>query len=108
MNTLLFFAVFAALALFYTILGLLASTRVNTTTDYFLAGRDLGLFPVTMTLVATQIGGGMLLGTSENAYLYGLYGLLYTVGIVLGFLMLAAGFASKLQSLNVATSTEVF
>ncbi len=108
MNTLLFFAVFAALALFYTILGLLASTRVSTTTDYFLAGRDLGLFSVTMTLVATQIGGGMLLGTSENAYIYGLYGLLYTVGIVLGFFMLAAGFASKLQSLNVATTAEIF
>ncbi len=108
MNTLLFFGLFAALALFYTILGFLASTRVNTTADYFLAGRNLGLFPVTMTLVATQIGGGMLLGTSENAYLYGLYGLLYTVGMTLGFFMLAAGFASKLQSLNVATTAEIF
>lgn len=108
MNTLLFFGVFAALALFYTILGFLASTKVSTTSDYFLAGRDLGLFPVTMTLVATQIGGGMLIGTSENAYLYGIYGLLYTVGMTLGFAMLAAGFARRLQMLNVSTTAEIF
>ncbi len=108
MNTLLFFAVFAALAIFYTILGFLASTKVGNTADYFLAGRDLGLFPITMTLIATQIGGGMLIGTSENAYLYGLYGLLYTVGMTIGFALLAAGFASRLQALQVSTTAEIF
>ncbi len=108
MNTLLFFAVFAGLALFYTILGFLASSKIKTTADYFLAGRDLGLFPVTMTLVATQIGGGMLLGTSENAYSYGLYGILYTLGMTIGFIFLSAGIASRLQTLKVDTTAQVF
>ncbi len=108
MNTLLFFGIFAALAIFYTIIGLAASTQVNSTSDYFLAGRDLGLFPVTMTLIATQIGGGMLIGTSENAYLYGIYGLLYTIGMTVGFALLAAGFARRLQVINVSTTAEIF
>lgn len=108
MNVLLFIAIFTVLILFYTILGFLASKNVKTTNDYFLANRNLGLFPVTFTLIATQLGGGMLLGTSENAYLYGLYGILYTVGIAFGFLLLSAGVASKLQSLNVATTAEIF
>lgn len=108
MNTMLFFAIFSLLTIFYTILGFLASKKVHTTTDYFLAGRNLGLWPVTFTLVATQIGGGMLLGTAQDAYLYGLYGLLYTIGMTSGFIMLGLGIAGKLQSLNVATTAQIF
>lgn len=108
MNSLLFFGLFTTLTLFYVILGFIASTKVNDTSDYFLAGKDLGLFPVTMTLIATQIGGGMLIGTSENAYLYGLYGLLYTIGMTVGFALLAAGFARRLQIIDVSTTAEIF
>ena len=108
MNSALFFAIFAVLALFYTILGFVASKKIKTTSDYFLAGRNLGLFAVTLTLIATQVGGGMLVGTSQNAYLYGIYGILYTVGMAVGFVLLGSGFASKLQSLNVATTAELF
>jgi SSS family solute:Na+ symporter len=108
MNILLFVVIFTVLILFYTLLGFLASINVTTATDYFLANRNLGLFSITLTLIATQLGGGMLLGTSENAYLYGLYGILYTVGMAFGFLLLSAGIASKLQSLNVATTAEIF
>ncbi len=108
MNSALFFAVFTALALFYTLLGFLASKKIKTTDDYFLAGRNLSLFAVTLTLIATQIGGGMLVGTSQDAYLYGLYGLLYTIGMALGFILLGMGVASKLQSMQVATTAELF
>ena len=108
MDTVLFFTIFSILILFYTLLGFISAKKVKTTDDYFLAGRDLGLFPVTLTLIATQLGGAMLLGTSENAYLYGLYGLLYTVGMAAGFLALSAGIASRLRALNVATTAEIF
>ena len=108
MDTILFFVVFSVLTLFYVILGIIAAKNVKTTDDYFLANRDLGLFSVTLTLIATQLGGAMLLGTSQNAYQYGLYGLLYTVSMAGGFLALSAGIASRLQSLNVATTAEIF
>ena len=97
-----------ALILFYLFFGFFSSRTVKSTKDYFLAGRDLGIFPITFTLVATQLGGGMLLGTSQEAYVAGIYGILYTVGITLGFLMLGCGLAAQLQSLNINTTAELF
>ena len=108
MNTMLFFTVFIAFGIIYTIIGLFASRKITTITDYFLAGRNLGLSSVMFTLIATQLGGGMLLGTAQQAYQFGLYGIMYTLGMSLGFLMLGSGFAAKLQSLNVATTAELF
>ena len=108
MNIPLFLALFSGLTLFYFLLGTIASKNIHSTTDYFLAGRNLGFFMVTFTLIATQLGGGMLLGTSQDAYKMGLFGILYTVGITLGFLALSCGLASRLQSLNVETTAQLF
>jgi len=107
-NYLLFLSIFFALSIFYFILGYIASKKMEKTSDYFLAGRKLGLVPVTFTLIATQLGGGMLLGTSQEAYSIGLYGIMYTVGMSLGFLILGLGFASRLQSFGVSTTAELF
>jgi len=108
MNIVLFLLLLAILNIGYFILGIYASKGVQTTTDYFLAGRNLGLWPVTFTLIATQLGGGMLLGTSQQAYTVGLYGILYSMGMCLGFLLLGMGFAARLQSLQVSTVAELF
>lgn len=108
MNTALFFAIFSALGIFYFFLGLYASKNIKTNDDYFLAGRDLGLLPVTFTLIATQLGGGMLLGTAAKAYDIGYWGILYTLGMSLGFLILGLGLAARMRMLNVATTAELF
>ncbi|MCK5632389.1 sodium:solute symporter family protein [bacterium] len=108
MNSLLFISMFSILGIIYFFLGIYASKSIKTTADYFLAGRNLGFIPVTLTLIATQLGGGMLLGTSAEAYNVGYYGLLYTIGMSMGFILLGLGFAAKLQSLNVATTAELF
>lgn len=108
MNIALFLTVFSALTIFYFFIGLHAAKNIKTNTDFFLASRDLGLFPVMFTLIATQLGGGMLLGTAQESYSIGLWGVLYTLGMSLGFLMLGLGFAAKLRSLNVATTAELF
>src|SRR5580692_2559503 len=108
MNAILFLIIFFVLGTLYFCIGLYASRNVKTNDDYFLASRDLGLLPVTFTLIATQLGGGMLLGTAEQAYRVGLWGILYTLGMSLGFLLLGLGFAAKLRSLNVSTTAELF
>lgn len=108
MSLALFISVFFILTIFYTIVGIMASRNVSTTSDYFLAGRNLGLMSITFTLIATQLGGGMLLGTSQEAYTIGLYGLLYTLGMSIGFLILGLGFAGRLQAMNVSTTAEIF
>ncbi|HRN78139.1 MAG TPA: sodium:solute symporter family protein [Candidatus Dependentiae bacterium] len=108
MNPILFFSVFIGLGIMYAILGIATSQKIYTTNDYFLAGRNLGIASVMFTLVATQLGSGMLLGTTQQAYTIGLYGLMYTLGMCFGLILLALGFAAKLRSLNVATTAELF
>lgn len=96
------------LSLFYFIVGIISSAQIKNSNDYFLAERNLGLFSITLTLVATQLGGGLLLGTSQRAYTTGLYSIVYTLGMVIGFLLLACGFAAKMRLANVATTAELF
>lgn len=108
MNIVFFVSIFAVLGVIYFFIGTAASKRIASTTDYFLAGRKLGLLPVTFTLVATQLGGVMLLGTSAEAYQFGYWGILYTLSMSLGFILLGLGFASKLQALKVSTTAELF
>lgn len=108
MNTSFFIVLLFLFSFVYLIIGIVASRRTKNTNDFFLAGRNLGFVPLTFSLIATQLGGGMLLGTAQQAYLVGLQGIMYTLGITIGFLLLGMGFASRLQSLNVATTAELF
>jgi SSS family solute:Na+ symporter len=108
MSPFLLVVFFLIMGFVYACVGYYASLRIQTNTDYFLAGRRLGSLSVASTLIATQLGGAMLLGTSQWAYTYGYYGFAYCFGAVLGFVLLAVGFASKLQQCNVTTVAEIF
>lgn len=108
MSTALFLILLFSLTTFYFIVGLFAARKVTTVEDYFLASRSVGIFGLTFSLVATQLGSGLILGTAARAYTLGLWGILYTLGISIGFLLLGFGFAAKLQSLNIATTAEIF
>ncbi|MBD3231234.1 hypothetical protein GF322_01075 [Candidatus Dependentiae bacterium] len=108
MDISLFMTIFLGMGIFYLILGLWVSRGIKTTQDFFLAGKNLGLFYLTFTLVATQIGGGTLLGTSAESYKIGYFGIFYSLGITLGFLFLGLGIASKLRSFNISTTAQLF
>ncbi len=108
MITTYFIGLFTILNIFYLCLGIFASKSVTSTKDFFLAGKNVGFIATTLTLVATQIGGGMLTGTAEQAYIHGLYGLLYTIGMCIGFTILGLGLAARLQTLKVSTTAELF
>jgi solute:Na+ symporter, SSS family len=108
MNTLLFLSIFSALGALYFILGIRASKKVKTDTDYYIANRQLGIWQISSNLIATQLGGGMLLGTAASAYISGYFGIFYTIGMALGFLLLASGIAARLQQFNVTTTAQLF
>jgi SSS family solute:Na+ symporter len=108
MNLILFLTIFFSFAIAYFIVGWLASKKVTTNNDYFLASRNLGFWQLTATLVATQIGAGALLGTSDKAFEFGWYGILYILSMSIGFLLLGFGFAGKLRALNVETTAQIF
>jgi len=108
MNPLLFLSIFSALGILYFYLGLRASKKVKTDEDYFVANRQLGIWQISSNLIATQLGGGMLLGTAAAAYTNGYFGIFYTVGMALGFILLSAGIAARLQQFNVTTTAQLF
>jgi SSS family solute:Na+ symporter len=108
MNIILFIIIASLFGIMYVILGLRASKNVKTDTDYFVAGRSLGVWQITANLIATQLGGGMVLGTAMDSYKHGFYGIFYTIGMSIGFLLLAAGIASRLQQFKVTTTAQLF
>lgn len=59
-------------------------------------------------LIALELGGSMMLGTCQEAYSIGIYGLLYVVGISSGFLLLGFGFATKMKAMNVENTLDLF
>lgn len=108
MEKFLFFSIFFLLAIIYFIVGYIVSRSVKSVEDYFLASRNLNVFQVAIFLISTQLGGGFILGTAKEAYTVGYLGLLYVLGICIGFIGLAIGIASRLRELNVVTTAEIF
>lgn len=108
MDQLLFYVLVLVLGIVYTFVGYIISRSITTTQEYFLAGRSLGIMPLTISLTATQLGGGFILGTSRESYIYGYWGLLYVIGICLGFLLLSCGIASRLRALSIETTAQLF
>ncbi len=63
---------------------------------------------VVFALIALELGGSMMLGTCEEAYSSGIFGLLYVMGISIGFLLLGFGFASRMKAMNVESTLDLF
>ena len=108
MDKLHFLLLFLGLGVIYLVIGLYAGKNIKDQSEYYLAGRNLSILTVSLTLLATQLGGGIILGTAHEAYLVGLYGIAYSAGIFLGLSALGLGFAYKLRGFNVSTTAELF
>lgn len=108
MSKLLFFSTFFIAYFIYIYIAFLTSKSLKSIDDYFLAGKNLNLFQIIISLIATQLGGGFILGISENSYKYGYYGLFYTIGICLGFLILGFWGAAKLSLFKIGTINQIF
>ena len=91
MNFTIFLLVLFAMQIVCLFVGSRLSKAIKNQDDYFLAGKGVSFFPLLMTFVATQIGGGTVLGSAEEAYQYGWYVVLYPLGCCLGFVLLASG-----------------
>ena len=73
-----------------------------------LINKGFGFVSIVFALIALELGGSMMLGTCEEAYSTGLYGLLYVVGISIGFLLLGFGFATRMKAMNVESTIDLF
>src|SRR5262249_3717997 len=108
MNIPIFIALLFAFQFFYWIVGRWASKNINNKEDYFLAGKNVKLFPLMMTFLATQVGGGVILGAAEEAYHFGWPVLFYPLGAVLGLIILGSGVGRRLAEYPVSTVAQIF
>lgn len=108
MNLTVFISALLILQVICLFIGKKASKQLSTQEDYFLAGRGIRFFPLLMTLIATQIGGGLVLGSAEEAYRHGWLVLFYPLGASLGLLLLAAGIGKRLSQFKVSTVAQLF
>lgn len=108
MNLSIFIPLLFALQALYWYIGRRSSKGIETNEDYFLAGKKVRFFPLMMTFLATQVGGGLVLGASEEAYRYGWWVLLYPLGQALGFICLGAGIGKRLAQFPVSTVAQIF
>lgn len=108
MNVSVFVFLLFSLQLFYWFIGRRASKGLKDQEDYFLAGKGVRFFPLMMTFLATQVGGGIILGAADEAYQYGWPVLLYPLGGALGLILLGCGIGRKLAAFEISTVAQIF
>lgn len=98
-RTQIIFIVIAVYMLVLLVLGYITSKRVKNTSDFLSAGRSLNIVMTTCTLVAVQIGAGVVLGGSSMAAGYGIWpGMWYGIGCGGGLILAGIFVAKKLKS----------
>ncbi|MGB7979014.1 MAG: sodium:solute symporter family protein [Chlamydiales bacterium] len=91
----------------YWYIGKRSSKNIKTQDDYYLAGKTVTFFPLMMTFLATQVGGGLVLGAADEAYKYGWAILFYPLGNALGLIFLGLGLGRKLAQFQVSTVAQI-
>ncbi len=92
----------------YILVAAIASRGVSTKEGYLLGDRQFSVKSITMTMIATQLGAGMFFGTAAEAYNKGILGIAYVLGMAIGLMILGLGVGSRLRSLNISTTAELF
>lgn len=108
MNTTVFLLFLFGLQAICFLVGRRSAKGLNTQEDYFLAGKGIRFFPLLMTFLATQVGGGLVLGSAEEAYQFGWSVLCYPLGAGLGLIALGLGIGRKLSKLPISTVAQIF
>lgn len=107
MNLYLFLILLFALQGAYWYIGRRSARQVKAHGDYFLAGKSVSLFPLMMTFLAGQVGGGLVLGAADEAFVHGWQVLLYPLGACLGLLALGLGLGRRLSEFKVSTVAQI-
>lgn len=108
MNIPLFVGMLFVLQGIYWLVGRLSSRKVDGIEDYYLAGKQVAFFPLMMTFLGTQVGGGVILGAADEAFKYGWQVILYPLGQALGLMVLGLGVGRKLAQFPVSTVAEIY
>lgn len=92
----------------YMAVATYASRGVSSKDSYLLGDRQFSVVSITLTLIATQLGAGMIFGTAAQSYAQGIKGIAYVLGMAIGLIILGLGVGARLRSLNISTTAELF
>ena len=99
--------IFAGVGVYIVIMlgvGVWASRRTHSVTEFIVAGRGLPLGICTATIIATWFGGGTMMGTSGSAYQYGMLGIIADpLGSALCLFLIGFFFARLFRRLRILT-----
>ena len=87
-------------------IGRWAAGRVHSSLDFHLAGRRLGVLPVTLSLAATEFNGSGLVGGAGLAYTVGIAGVFWNFSAVPAWIILAFTVAVAFRKLALYTMPE--
>ena len=107
-NNILFISIMICSVIAYAIVILRNIGIKKNKESYFLCNRNLGVFALTLTIIATQVGGGMIIGISDEGYKLGFTALAYPLGQLLGLVVIALFLAKYLKRNNISTMVEIF
>ena len=76
-------------------IGLIVGKKTKDSKDFAVAGRRIGMFVALCTIVASEWGGGNVMGTASDAYSYGISAYIFPVSMGIGILLLGLLLAKK-------------
>lgn len=91
--------------------GALFTKKIRSSSDYFLAGRSLGYFPIACSIAATTIGGAAMLGRTGTIYQKGLAGVTMAIPYLLAMILMGFAFpriAKIGKKYNIGTLPQLF
>jgi SSS family solute:Na+ symporter len=88
-------------------LGWFARRYAQTSTDYLIAGRNLGIVLCTVSIVGEWLGGMSTIGTAEKAYVSGFFPIWYNISTALGMMLFGFTLAAIYRKHNVHTVGEM-
>ena len=83
-NNITIIVVFILYLLMMLVIGIVAFKRTSNTADYYLGGRSLGKWVVSISAQASDMSGWLLMGLPGAAYLSGLEAGWIGVGLAIG------------------------
>lgn len=98
--------IIVAYLLLIAAVGLFAGKMVKSSDDFLVAGRKFGPFLVISGLTATHLGGGAVMGVSEDSFVFGISGIAYSAGTAVGLILLGLLSAKRLRNLSLYTITD--
>ncbi len=87
-------------------IGIVKSRKINTQSDFALAGRTLTPWILVGTMLATWIGTGSILGNAGKTYEIGMAALLLPIGSIMGIILLTK-IAGKVRNVKKFTVPEI-